>query len=249
MSGEIAITDPCVVFALRRESIFFRRIYSFQQRFPGAPCRAQFRGPPSQTVVMLETGLGAESMEKALRWCLSGPLFGGVPYRPRFVLSAGFSGSLRPGLRVGDLVVATEVLDRAGNRWSVSGIGKYPRDDSSVLGALLTVPELVGDPLEKQRLGEKHQAVAVDMETARLARLCLERHMPFACLRVISDTLDQPLSPRLVELLRRGRVSPWRLGLALIRQPRLVSELLRLARQTRRAASRLVALRNFLEHE
>jgi adenosylhomocysteine nucleosidase len=249
MSASAAITDPCIVFALRRESMYFRRRFSFRQRFFGAPCPAEFRGSASRSVLMLETGLGAAAMEKALRWCLNAPRFGAATYRPRFVLSAGFSGALQAGQRVGDLILATEIVDEEGYRWlprSHAPRGNARPDaprrvPSLATGRLLTVPVLVGDPREKQRLGERYQALAVDMETAVVARLCQEHDTPLLCLRVISDDLNTPLSPHLVELLRRGRVTPPRLAWTLLRHPSLIRELGRLAGQTRFAARQLLA--------
>ncbi|HWG47793.1 MAG TPA: hypothetical protein VN688_33830 [Gemmataceae bacterium] len=231
--------------------MYFRRDYRFQQRFAGAPCRAQFResqgadAPRSgRTVLMLETGLGAAAMETALRWCLGSPCFGTVPYRPRLVLSAGFSGALQPEQRVGDLIVATEVLDQRGNRWPTTN-SSFSRD--IIAGRLLTVSELVSDPREKQRLGQQYQAIAVDMETAIVASMCHKQGVPFACVRVISDDLNTALSPHLVDLLRHGRVSPPSLAWAILRHPSLIRELWRLARQTRLAAERLRAIGDFLE--
>ena len=88
-------------------------------------------------------------------------------------------------------------------------------------------------------MGERHDALAADMETAAVARLCHKQGVPFGCLRAISDDWDTPLSPRLVGLLKGGRVAPLRLAGALARQPSLAGELWRLARQTRTAARRL----------
>ncbi len=246
MTADSAITDPCLVFALRRESMYFRRAYPYQQSFSGAPCRAEFRGPPSQTVLMLETGLGARAMENALRWCLATPRFGDVPYRPRLVLSAGFSGALRPEQRVGDLILATEILDQRGNCWPVAPAAAFADGPSFSSGRLLTASELIGDPQWKQRLGWEYQALAVDMETAVVAHLCHEHGIPFACVRVISDDLNTSLSPHLVDLLRRGRVSPVRLAGAVFRHPALLAELWRLAGQTRGAAKQLLALSSVL---
>lgn len=245
MSADIAITDPCVVFALRRESMYFRRAFPFQQRFPGGPCRAQFRGSPTRTVLMLETGLGAAAMETALRWCLNAPRFGEVPYRPRFVLSAGFSGALQADQRVGDLILATEIVNPHGNRWPTHCPDEWTARDYSK-GRLLTVAELAAEPSEKQRLGQRYGALAVDMETAVAARLCQEHGIPLVCLRVISDELNTPLSPHLVELLRHGRVSPPRLAWNILRHPSLIRELYRLAGQTRRAARQLLVLDSLL---
>ena len=49
------------------------------------------------------------------------------------------------------------------------------------------------------------------------------------------------LSPALAGLMRRGRVAPWALLAAVLRRPGLLGELVRLARDTRRAARRLAA--------
>lgn len=252
MLPDLAGSAPCLVFALRRESMYLRRAYPCRQRFPGAPCRAEFRAggagfqPASlsgrletcPTVLMLETGVGASAMETALRWCLSGPRFGNVPYRPGLLICAGFSGALQPELHVGDLVLATEVVDLQGHRWPALRPAALAEHDIPS-GRLLTVPDLVGCPQEKQRLGRQYEAIAVDMESAVAARLCHQHNVPFACLRVLSDDCQTILSPHLVDLLRQERVSLPRLAARVLRHPKLFGELWRLARQTRRASRQL----------
>jgi adenosylhomocysteine nucleosidase len=240
---DLTFADPCVVFALRHEATpFLRGTFRPQQRFRGAPCRARFCGPSWLSVLVLETGLGLAAVEAALTWALSSPLFGRVPYRPKLVLSAGFSGALRPGLRVGDLVLATEVLDLEGNRWPATWPGELPPGEwrpPLTRGRLLTVPGPAATPGAKRALGERLDALAADMESAAVARLCQKYEVPFGCLRVISDDWDTPLSPQLVGVLKRGRVAPLRLAAALARHPTLVRELWRLARHTRAAARQL----------
>jgi nucleoside phosphorylase len=235
MATNLDMSAPCIVFALRRESMHFRRAYRFAQRFPGAPCLAQFRG----SVLMLESGVGAAAMETALHWCLNGPRFGGEPYRPRFLLCAGFSGALQSEQRVGDTFVATEVIDQQGNHWPALHPSSLLGRDIAA-GRLLSVPQLVSHPCEKQRLGQQYQALAVDMESAVAARLCRQFDVPFACLRVISDDWQTPLSPYLVDLLRQGRVSIPRLASKVLRHPVLIGELRRLAAQTRQASRELL---------
>src|SRR5207244_944886 len=105
---------------MRRESAAFRREFRPQQRFPGAPCWARFCGPAWLTVLVLETGIGPARVAAAVDWLLGTPVLGNLPYRPRVVLSAGYSGALQDGYRVGDVVLATEVADLDGNRWPVT---------------------------------------------------------------------------------------------------------------------------------
>lgn len=190
------------------------------------------------TVLVLETGLGPAAMERALGWALGGPTLAGVPYRPRVVISAGFSGALQGGLRVGDLVLATEVTDGEGNTWPAQ-IGQTDLRWPLHRGRLLSGPHLVAEPTRKQELGAEHQALAVDMETAVVARLCQGQGIPFGCLRAISDDVETALSAPLARVLRRGRVAPLRLVGAVLRNPAMVGELWRLARHTRLAARQL----------
>jgi adenosylhomocysteine nucleosidase len=240
--NDITFSEPCVVFALRREALYFRKQFEPEQRVPGAPCWAAFCGPLWLHVVVLETGVGSSAMETALRWLLAKPLFDNVPLRPKLVLSAGFSGALRPQQRVGDLILATEVVDQDGRSWPTTWPGELPPGEwrpPLARGRILTMPALIADPALKKSLGERFDALAVDMESATLAQLCQQQNIPFGCLRVISDGLDTPLSPRLGTLLRRGRVSPFRLGLALLTRPWLAAELWRLGGATRTAARQL----------
>ena len=66
-----------------------------------------------------------------------------------------------------------------------------------------------------------------------------EKGVPFGCLRVISDSADQALDPKLAALLGGPRVSAWSVLKLLLRSPRLARELFRLARQTRHASRQL----------
>jgi adenosylhomocysteine nucleosidase len=239
--SDVSLSEPLLVFALRREASHFLQEFEPQQRFAGAPCRAYFAGPSWLTVLVMETGVGPEAAETALHWALGKPLFGNLPYRPKLVLSAGFAGGLVPRLKVGDLVLAKEVADLDGRAWPAPWPAALPADWQQPVtrGRVLTTTTLVSDPADKRRLCEEHQALVVDMESAVVARACKERGVPFGCLRVVSDDWEMPLSPALAGLTPAGRVSWWRLLSALIRSPRLASELWRLAKQTKTAARKL----------
>jgi adenosylhomocysteine nucleosidase len=229
---------PCVVFALAREAMFFRRNPPRRRTFLAAPIPAAYHGEGSRTVLVLETGVGAAAMEKALSWLLSGPVGDGAAFRPSLVLSAGFSGAIVPGLNVGDLILADALADADGVSWQTTwpvGSSLHRR------GRLLTTTSLVGRPEQKRRLGRQSGAIAVDMETAVVARTCAAAGVPFGVLRVISDDVDTPLSEALLAVLGDGRVRPGRLAAAILRRPFLLAELMRLGWHTRKAARRLAA--------
>jgi adenosylhomocysteine nucleosidase len=176
-------------------------------------------------------------METAVRWALGEPDIGTRHYRPPFFLLAGFSGALLPGRPVGHLLLATEVVDEHDGRWPATWPGD--RHVPHERGRALTADALVVDPQAKRELGDRHGAVAVDMESAAAARLCHEHGVPFGCLRAVSDDLDTPLSPELVGLLRDGRPSALAVLSALARRPKVAAELWKLAANTCTAARRL----------
>jgi nucleoside phosphorylase len=240
-SGHMAgasLVLPCLVFALGRESHYFRRHYRPQRPLKDAPCRAWLCGTAGRQVLALETGIGAARTEQALVWLLGQPVIEDERLQPRFVLSAGFCGALQENCHVGEVLLATEAADLEGRGWPVTWPG--PALDRPLLrGRVLTVPRLVTTSADKRTLGRDHNAVAVDMETATVARLCTQHNVPFGCVRAVSDDVHTSLSPRLVSLLAGGRVSGWRLLAALALSPRLMGELCRLARQTRLAGARL----------
>src|SRR5262249_11805314 len=128
------------------------------------------------------------------------------------------------------------VADAEGGRWPAT----WPAPPNGLpRGRLLAAAQVVGTPGEKQELGRRHGALAVDMETAAGARACVAQGVPFGFVRAIPDRADGALAPGLVGLLAGGRVAPGRVLAALARSPRLAVELWRLARDTRRAARRL----------
>src|SRR5207245_1889826 len=121
---ELAFNDPCILFPLRREARPFLREFHPRQRFPGASCWARFCGPAWLTVLVLETGIGADRTATALDWLLSQPVLGNVPYRPKLILSAGFAGALQENRKVGDVILASEVADSEGKVWPVNWPGE-----------------------------------------------------------------------------------------------------------------------------
>lgn len=237
-------TDPCLLFALGRESRGFRRSVHARRRVtepPGRAHRCRLHGQSdgsSSSVLVIETGVGRQRIQKALDWLTAVPVLEARPYIPGVVISAGFSGALHEHVSVGDVVVATEVRDTDGTTWPVSwSLTAAPKKLQR--GRLLTVDRLIADPDEKRSLGRQHDALAVDMETATVARMCSRHGIPFGCIRVISDDVHTPLAPQLDAIIVNGRVSFARLMLHLCRRPGLARELWRLDTHTRLAAARL----------
>jgi adenosylhomocysteine nucleosidase len=83
------------------------------------------------------------------------------------VVSFGLAGALHDGLRVGDVLDATRVVDERGETlWQGSPLGIEGAHDATVLAS----HDLVHDVDERRRLHEASGADAVDMESGVLAR-------------------------------------------------------------------------------
>jgi uridine phosphorylase len=160
------------------------------------------------------------------------------------VISAGFGGALQPGYSVGDIILATDVINEEGARWRVSWPTHVSDGAQARLSrnSVLTASQIIGTPEEKRRLGSLHNAVAVDMESTIVAQHCDKHGVPFGCVKVISDDVDTALSPRLVSLVERGHVPKLRMAAALAREPRLVPQIWHLSKNTRIAAARLATM-------
>ncbi|MCE9530332.1 MAG: hypothetical protein K8T89_04240 [Planctomycetes bacterium] len=151
---------------------------------------------------------------------------------PNLLVVAGFAGALRKGLPLGEVVAAAGVIDESGRKWATD----WPAERT---GRVLTCDQMIGEPEVKKQLGQQYQADVVEMESAAVAAVCRQHGIPFGCVRVVSDDVDQRLSPRLKTLFSSGQVSIVRVLLSIVRSPRIIPELIRLARQTRYAADQL----------
>src|SRR5205814_2188476 len=139
--------------------------------------------PGGRAVRVLLCGVGRYSADAMLKKWLTGGRC------PPLLVSAGFAGALTPGLDIGSLVRPAELVDdEAGRVWPVTGI-------PGTSGRVVTHAFMIGRPADKEALGRKWRADAVDMESAAVARLCSEHAIPFGCVRVISDRLQDRLPP------------------------------------------------------
>jgi adenosylhomocysteine nucleosidase len=220
-----------ILFALDREALYFRRHWS-RRPWCGAGYSAWEGQSGERLVRVVQTGVGMDAAEKALAWALSG-----MGERPGLVIMAGFAGALAPELRVGDLVLGTEVIDAAGARWTCSA-GEVL---AAIRGRILSTATVLGEAADKADLYRRHQALAVEMESAGVARVCARQGIPFACLRAISDEQATSLPADLLSVLEGGQVATGRLLRAVLRRPGMVGDLLGLAAATRRAAASLSA--------
>ena len=139
-------------------------------------------------------------------------------HKPDTVLIAGLCGGLDPSLRPGDLILAREVLDEAGEglqppAMTVTSARRALRNEGPkfVCSRLVTVAKPVATPEAKRDLWNEHGAAGVDMETAAFARVAVEHGASWMALRAVID----PAAVSLPRSLRNWNGESGELSMAL----------------------------------
>ena len=214
-----------VVFiaALEREIAGFVRGWKQVSAAAGVSCWV------SEDAVVVCGGMGAGRAVVAAGVALrQGPA--------RKVISVGWAGACRAGMRVGEIVEADVVIDaRTGERF-------FPemRREYGMRGVVVTVAAAAGGR-EKARLAASYNAAAVEMEAAAVARVARTRELPFGAIKAISDDAEFEL-PEVGAFVRAdGRMREAAFGLHVALRPRLWRPVMEMARGSRLAAERLWA--------
>jgi adenosylhomocysteine nucleosidase len=160
--------------------------------------------------------------------------------QPARVVVVGVAGGIGPSARVGEIVVPEKVLDGATRATykpaSLPGI--------NARGTLLTYPD--GLLVDRSTIAAYADigVVAVDMETAAVAKICQENGVPWSVVRAISDRAgDAAIGAEVLGLLRQdGRANPKAAVRYLLGRPSRAGLLIRLARDTRTAAGKAAAV-------
>lgn len=156
------------------------------------------------------------------------------------MMSTGYCGALDPMLRVADIVVSddTQLL-------TVSRPHALEPARPYVRGAVITRDRVAVTAAEKSVLRKNTGAIAVDMEADAVRARAAELGVPYACIRVVSDTAgeDMPLDFNRYRGAD-GRFSRTRIALAAMARPfSVMPSLLEFDRRCQQAS---VALGDFL---
>ena len=162
------------------------------------------------------------------------------------IISIGVGGGLDPGLSVGDIVVGTEVLRPRGRwetdpAWTRRLLARLP---GARTGAIYGSEDMVLHTLEKARLRAKGGAALADMESHVAAKLAAAKKLPFAVVRVVSDTAGFSLPTAVLAGLKPdGGMNLIGVLGALARDPGQLQALMRVGRDTDQALKVLRTVR------
>ncbi|MEZ4600256.1 MAG: hypothetical protein R2940_10770 [Syntrophotaleaceae bacterium] len=206
-------------------------------------CRSTTKG--RRELLWVQSGVGAKRALEAARWL--------IRQKVTSLAVLGVSGGLAPGLNCGQLIVADTVLNELGSAVatctgtgellkSLRGLGLVP-----VTGPVMTVSEPVLDTEEKRRLHETTGALAVDMESAAVARVAADAGLNCLVLRAVCDGPCRRVHPALFRMLNEeGRLKIPVLVKELLRNPGLVFDLLTARRDFAMALTALKRAKDIL---
>jgi adenosylhomocysteine nucleosidase len=171
-------------------------------------------------------------------------------HNPDWLLSCGFAGALTEGMQIGNIVMVNSIVDLHGQQLDFDLKVQSDEAGGLYVGRLLTSDEMVRTVAEKKSLGEKHEAIAVDMETLAVAQVAKEHKLKFMAIRVISDDMSEDLPPEILSVL--GDTGAVRVGAALssfVKRPSSFKDMLHLRQNANRAAKNLAVFLDGVVHQ
>jgi len=153
------------------------------------------------------------------------------------IVSVGFCGGLQPGLRPGQIIVGTEVLNpRDGSRFPCQPIAATCEHQT---GVVASQDRVAIDSQEKATLFASG-AIAVDMESFAVAEGAGRASVPFYCIKAVSDLANESFRIDLNKMRTpEGRIARGKIVLYVLTHPWMLGELLRLRRRSQDASRAL----------
>ncbi len=183
-----------------------------------------------KAVEIFHTGVGAVISQRRVAQYLEGE-------SPALMISAGFAGGTRDSDKVGDLVLAENFSDGELLENARKSLGDQPAH----IARLFTATSMIDTPSGREEVWSRHQAVAIDMETAGLARICAERRLRLLSIRVLSDTPRHPfpIPGNILFDMERQQTPALRLFTYLLVHPAAIPRLLNFSRRIVQARASL----------
>lgn len=136
-------------------------------------------------------------------------------YHPSLIINSGVAGSLSPSLRIGDIAIATTLVQHDMDTSAlgdpvglISGINivHLPCDEVAsaqlvactaaenlpcLRGTIASGDRFMSDRAAKEHIASTFGAIACEMEGAAIGQVCYVNHIPCAVMRAISDGGDE----------------------------------------------------------
>ncbi|PYI76041.1 MAG: hypothetical protein DMF04_09025 [Verrucomicrobia bacterium] len=201
-----------VTFALPAESSAFIRSLRNVKRDRATVC-GDLEDHPLQTdhsrsVYVLHTGVGEKECENRLRNFLR-------KTQPQLLIASGFCGGTTDHRHPGDLIIAANASNPELLRKTQAIL------PGAIVGRIYSADRIVDCAMDRYAIGREQGAIAIDMETEKIARICAEKAIPIIGLRVITDSPAAPFPapPHILFDIKKQRTDFLRLVGYIARKP------------------------------
>jgi adenosylhomocysteine nucleosidase len=202
----------------------------------------------SSDIIVALTGIGGRNAETALAYVIK-------EYSPDFVFSIGFGGALYDGARIGEIIwgsrlflLREDTAEPLELSHSADVLRRLPPSSSMLKGSILTLEALTKKPRIKEILPPHLPFPVSDMETFFLAKLAVERGIPFSALRSITDRADEEIPPEFLAVADESGQYKGSRALRLLFKPRLIKNITKIGRNSLIASNSLWnAVRSVIE--
>jgi nucleoside phosphorylase len=140
-------------------------------------------------LLLVANGAGAARAEAAVDRAAA--------FRPEAIVSSGFCGALEETLRIGSVVVGTEVSGANGRFQAGTPVASMPYHR----GVVVTIDHVAQTAAEKRSLRETG-ASAVEMEAAAVGARSAALGLPFYCIKAVTDLAGEDMANDLNAALR-----------------------------------------------
>ncbi|MFV2058319.1 MAG: hypothetical protein ACC707_17775 [Thiohalomonadales bacterium] len=184
----------------------------------------------SNNVNLIVSGIGIAPAERAANLLMD--------QGSNALLSFGTAVGISPICKAGDIIIAKTCLDSCNHSWpahphwhqTLYNLLSQHKSINVLTETLCESERLLNNRLEKEKIFASTGAIAVDMESAAIARMAHTHHLPFLSLRAIVDSLDRHIPAVVTNAMdKQGNVNTGKLLLGLFRQPTALMPLIQLA--------------------
>jgi adenosylhomocysteine nucleosidase len=203
----------------------------------------------SHEIILVETGIGPQNAESPFGYVFETDI-------PDLLVSAGFGGALYEGAAAGDLVWASKVLLLSENSLAVLELQdpmkislKLPGRTNILDGSVVTLSSRVKKSDIKKILPQNLSHPVCDMETYPLAKLSVEKGLPFLAVRSITDTLNEEIPAEFFDVTDGSGHYRFSRALGiLLSNPSLIPQSIKLGRNSETASKNLwLAIQSLIE--
>lgn len=137
-----------------------------------------------------------------------------LKYNPSAIINTGVAGGIAPGMRVGDIAIAEDVMQHdmdtsavGDAKGMISGINivKIPCNKNIIekienflvlsnttfqKGTIATGDQFINNSEKLKEIRREYNAIACEMEGGSIGQVCYINNVEFAVIRAISDTAD-----------------------------------------------------------